>query len=316
MKMGYLLGGAVAAAAVFGYVDLARRPAASASASETRGVETGVGSTGDTPENGAALSGRVLETLDVAKYTYLRLATGQGEVWAAVPKAPIQTGATVTVEHAARMDHFASATLKRTFDVIYFGSLAGAPSVGTDLPPGHPPIGSNANRPSNGHVDLGKDPGIPEALLDNPGGALPPGHPSVGSGATTADGEPALPPGHPDSLSSSAPLAVPKLAKAPGPNGYRVGDVYANSQRLAGQRVRVRGMVTKVTLDVLGGTFLHLRDGSGDGAKKTDDLAVTTPEKPARGDVVVLEGVLRLDADLGIGYRYPALLENAIPVKE
>jgi hypothetical protein len=100
------------------------------------------------PGEGTALSGRVREVIDVAEYTYLRLETAEGEVWAAVSKSPVSVGNDVAVENPTRMDNFASTTLKRTFDVIYFGTLQSA-AVGPagQLPPGHPGIGDAASSP-------------------------------------------------------------------------------------------------------------------------------------------------------------------------
>jgi hypothetical protein len=317
MKMAHLLGAAiaVAAAAALGFGDYIHRP--TPISAEKHGEPMAALPRDETPNDGTAISGSVLESIDVAKYTYLRLSTRQGETWAAVPTAPVARGASVTVEHAIRMDHFASTTLKRTFDVIYFGSVAGASGTAGDPPEDHPAVGSNADQPIKGHLGMGKDPGVPEALLDEPSGALPPGHPSIGQGAMPADGEQALPPGHPGAAAPTpSPLVVPKLTRAPGSNGYLIASVYANERRLAGQRVRVRGLVTKVTPNVLGATFLHVHDGSGDAASQTDDLAIKTLDQPTRGDIVIFEGVLRSDVDVGAGYRYKALLEDATVVKE
>jgi DNA/RNA endonuclease YhcR with UshA esterase domain len=75
---------------------------------------------------GASIKGEVLEVRDVDAYTYLRLRTSDGEAWAAVGKTPVQKGAEVTIENAVVMHNFESKTLKRTFDKIAFGSLAGA----------------------------------------------------------------------------------------------------------------------------------------------------------------------------------------------
>jgi hypothetical protein len=67
--------------------------------------------------------GEVLETMDVANYTYLRLKTQEGETWAAVSKAAVTKGSEVTVYDPIRMTDFQSNTLNRTFATIYFGSL-------------------------------------------------------------------------------------------------------------------------------------------------------------------------------------------------
>lgn len=72
------------------------------------------------------LRGKIVETLDAASYTYLRLATPGGDVWAAVPKATFAVGTEVSIANAIPMDGFESKTLKRTFDHIVFGTVEGA----------------------------------------------------------------------------------------------------------------------------------------------------------------------------------------------
>jgi hypothetical protein len=67
--------------------------------------------------------GEVLETMDVANYTYLRLKTPDGEAWAAVSRTEVPRGSEVTLYDPIRMTDFASKTLNRTFATIYFGSL-------------------------------------------------------------------------------------------------------------------------------------------------------------------------------------------------
>lgn len=86
-----------------------------------------------------ALKGTVLEVKEVESYTYLRLKTSSGEVWAAVTKAPVKTGDEVTLGKVTVMSNFESKSLKTTFPTIYFGSLSGAAaSAGSAMPAGHP----------------------------------------------------------------------------------------------------------------------------------------------------------------------------------
>jgi len=257
-------------------------------------------------EESTVLSGSVLETFAASQYTYLRLATSSGEIWAAVPSASIAVGAKVTVENAARMTAFKSTTLKRTFDVIYFGTLAvdgvqkaAAPRFSPadalaradeqDLPPGHPDIGNSA---------LG--------AVGN-GDTLPAGHPDLG-GATAA----------PHAGSPAAPSALPEVAVAParGSNAHTIAQLSAQRMPLAGKRVRVRGQVTKVTEGVQGRTFFHVRDGKPGDPGPATDLVVTSESTPERGQVASFEGTLRADVDVGIGFKYPVLLENAVVVAE
>ena len=86
-----------------------------------------------------SLKGKVLERLDAPPYSYLRIKSGKDEVWAAVPKIEVAKGAEVTVLNAMPMANFESKTLKRKFEVVYFGTLEGsAPAAAA---PGAPPPG-------------------------------------------------------------------------------------------------------------------------------------------------------------------------------
>ena len=89
----------------------------------------------------STVTGEVLENKDVEIYTYLRLKTKDGEVWAAVGKAPVKKGDKVTVVNATMMTDFESKTLKKKFASIYFGNLAGtgaaAAGAGQGMPANH-----------------------------------------------------------------------------------------------------------------------------------------------------------------------------------
>ena len=50
---------------------------------------------------------------------------------------------------------------------------------------------------------------------------------------------------------------------------------------------------------------------SGDAAAGTNDISVTTTATPAVGDVVTVEGVVVLDRDIGAGYKFPTLVDDA-----
>jgi len=78
------------------------------------------------PIAGETVKGEILETMDAAGFTYMRLKTGSGEVWTAVRATPVTVGAQVTVENGMTMKNFESKTLKRSFPSIVLGDLAGA----------------------------------------------------------------------------------------------------------------------------------------------------------------------------------------------
>lgn len=89
-----------------------------------------------------ALTGTVLEVKEVESYTYLRLKTASGEVWAAVTKAAVKTGEEVTLGKVSVMTNFESKSLHKTFPTIYFGSLVGG---GSAMPAGHPAPAASAD---------------------------------------------------------------------------------------------------------------------------------------------------------------------------
>ncbi len=75
--------------------------------------------------------------------------------------------------------------------------------------------------------------------------------------------------------------------------------------------VLVRGKVVKFTPEVMGKNWIHLRDGTGSAADSTNDILVTTKDQTKVGDVVLAKGVVRTDVDLGSGYSYKVLIEEA-----
>ena len=89
------------------------------------------------------VTGTVLETMESGGYTYLKLKTSSGEVWAAVNKADVKKGSAATVTNPMLMENFESKTLNRKFDKIYFGTLGN--TGGGALPPGHPAVGGAPN---------------------------------------------------------------------------------------------------------------------------------------------------------------------------
>ena len=90
------------------------------------------------PAADGALHGKVVERIDAPNYTYLRLSSGQAEVWTAVPTTTVAVGTEVTVPQPQAMPGFESKTLNRKWDMIYFGSAAQTAAVGEAAPAPHP----------------------------------------------------------------------------------------------------------------------------------------------------------------------------------
>ncbi len=76
-----------------------------------------------------AINGRVVETMDAAGYTYMKLKTATGDVWAAVPQTKVAVGTNVTLAGNMTLDNFESKTLERKFEHIIFGNIAGPQSA-------------------------------------------------------------------------------------------------------------------------------------------------------------------------------------------
>ena len=166
----------------------------------------------------------------------------------------------------------------------------GAPAAKGELPPGHPPLGGSSGSAMDGAE-------MP-AMGETTGGA---------AGPSMADQ-------HRAAASGPSGVAVKKVERAAGPQGRTVAEVWAQRAKLANGPVAVRGQVVKST-EVMGRHFLHLRDGSGT-VGKDDDLTVTSQESIPVGEVVTLQGKVAVDLDLGAGYRYPVIVEDAQRVGE
>ncbi|MEM6929421.1 MAG: hypothetical protein AAF602_20950, partial [Myxococcota bacterium] len=89
-----------------------------------------------------------------------------------------------------------------------------------------------------------------------------------------------------------------------------VGTVYAELDARRDQSIVVYGTVAKAA-SAIGWQWVHLQDGTGDTEAGTHDLTIQTRQAVSRGQRVAFRGVLRKDVDLGFGYRYAALVEDA-----
>jgi len=102
-----------------------------------------------------------------------------------------------------------------------------------------------------------------------------------------------------------------KVPKATGADARTVAEIVTERSVLKGKSVVVRGKVVKFTPGVMGKNWVHLRDGSGSAAENTNDLLVTTNDETTVGDVVVATGVVHTDVELGSGYSYKVLVQEA-----
>jgi hypothetical protein len=263
-------------------------PAAATAAGEpaTAASATGEITGGAAPAAVRTVTGSVVETMNAANYTYLRLDTGDEKIWAATIQIDVKVGDRLVVPLEMSMRNFHAEKLGRDFPIIYFSSSVsregGAPVVPVGAAPAAAPDGQAA--PAAQAAPAGQ--GMP---------AMPAGHPPVGGAA-------------------KAPVTVTEVIP-PAPGGRSVADVWAQRTALAGKPVVVRGKVVKFLAGIMGRNWIHLQDGTGNAKDGTNDITVTTEATVAAGDLVTATGILVIDKDFGSGYRYAAIVENATIAK-
>ncbi|HEY7724625.1 MAG TPA: OB-fold nucleic acid binding domain-containing protein [Anaeromyxobacteraceae bacterium] len=225
--------------------------------------------------------GKVIEKVEAPPYSYLKLATPGGEAWAAVPQTNTAAGAEVTVVNAFPMKDFESKTLAKKFDVVYFGTLAG----------------------------LGDAPAAPAPVAGGPAMGAPAMPPPTAGGAEPSPAVMAAQ--HQAAAQGPSDVKIAKVAKAAGPSGRTVEELFAQRVQLKDKSAAVKGQVVKFSPGIMGRNWIHLRDGTGSAEKSTNDLTVTTQDDVKVGDVVTARGTVRVDRDFGAGYAYPVIVEDA-----
>ncbi len=219
----------------------------------------------------AGISGKVVETMNAAGYTYVYVDNGTEKIWAAAPEFSVKVGDDVMVPEGMAMHNYHSQSLDRDFDVVYF--------VESVL---------NASNPTMGHSSA-------------MGGAM----------GSSAGGDMKIPAGHPAIGGSKAPEDVDLTSVKKADGGKTIAEIYAEKADLSGKSVTLRGKVVKFSPQIMGTNWLHLQDGSGDLKTGNHDLTVTSNVQVKVGDTVLVTGVLTLDKDFGYGYKYDLIMENA-----
>lgn len=95
--------------------------------------------------------------------------------------------------------------------------------------------------------------------------------------------------------------------------GISVFDLYSTRDKLAGKTVILTGKVIKFMPEIMNKNWVHLQDGSN--FNGFNDITITTLEKVKVDDIVTLKGKVVLNKDLGSGYKYDVLVEDAVLVK-
>ncbi|MBU4376463.1 MAG: hypothetical protein KKD29_03185 [Candidatus Omnitrophica bacterium] len=227
----------------------------------------------------AVLKASIVEFKDVTNYTYLDLKDSTGRIWAAIPKAPVETGDEIELANIIVMKDFHSKSLDKTFATILFAvPFSKESNARCPLP--------NVETPAKTMA------GMPSGMMsgDMPRGAVP----RAGTGAGK----------------SREMLRDIRVVKATGDNAYTIEEIYAGKKTLAKSTVKVRAKVVKFMPNIMGKNWIHIQDGTGSAEKMNNDLTATTVETVNIGDEIIVQGALSVDKNLGSGYVFAALIED------
>lgn len=238
------------------------------------------------PSTEQVSSGVVKEMMNASGYTYMLVTSAGKDIWVAIPETPLKNGAEVNYYQGMEMKDFNSKTLNRTFPSIIFSSGLATAKADQQV---EAPKQSGSNDSFASAVKAERSTAAPAAINDT--------KESAGSSGAIV------------------PLAEISVEKATAANGYNVAELFSQAKDITGKKVQVRGKVVKVSPAIMGKNWIHLQDGTGDPMKNTHDLVVTTNENVELDATVIFEGVITANKDFGAGYKYDAIVEEAILIK-
>ncbi len=218
--------------------------------------------------------------LQASKYTYLHGRDTGADLWVAVPAMMAKMGATYYYKGGLQMTKFESKELNKVFESVTLLEGVSTDPNTAGAPPPAPATGTTA-------------------YADAP----------ATTGTTAMDAPPA---GHDDAgqyKRTSAPPEKKEVKVDAAKGGITIAALYANKDSYAGKTVRIKGQVTKYTPDVMNKNWVHIQDGTDNGGKF--DLAITTGMEAQLGETVTIEGKVSLNKDLGYGYFFDVIVEDA-----
>ncbi|PHR27391.1 MAG: DNA-binding protein [Desulfotalea sp.] len=237
------------------------------------------------PSAEQVVSGSIKETMNASGYTYMLVTSAGNDTWVAIPETPVKIGDTVKYYQGMEMKDFNSKTLDRTFSSIIFSpGIAGATTL---------EVASATNSGSNDSFSSA-------IKAERSTVTANPINEAKDSGG---------------SAGAIVPLAELSVEKATGANSYTVSELFSQAKDITGKKIQVRGKVMKVSPAIMGKNWIHLQDGTGDPMQNTHDLVLTTSENIKLNATVTFEGIIIANKDFGAGYKYDAIVEEAILIK-
>lgn len=214
---------------------------------------------------------KVLETMNGGGYTYAKVDESGTIYWIAGPQSNITVGSKISFLEQMVMTDFTSKALNKTFDQILFVSAI----VPTDK--------SAQSTSAQGSTAQ-----------------------TTAQGKAGADAHANC--NHDKELTLAPVASTVKVAK--NASGYTIEELYTKKTALKDKSVKINAKVVKVSKNIMGKDWVHLQDGSGTAG--TDDIIATAANSTVQvGDSVTANGTVKTDVDLGYGYKFPVLIEEA-----
>ena len=246
----------------------------------------------------ALLKASIVEFKDVKNYTYLNLEDSTGQIWAALPKIPVEKGQEIEISNIIVMKDFNSKTLDKTFDVILFA----VPSTEKNaysaqheaMPDKMMPKTPSSDMMSGGMPPDMMSGGMPPDMMS---GGMPPDAYLPGQGMMTGKTE-------------TIPQNI-KVSKAEGKDAYTIEEIYSKKETLKNNPVRVRAKIVKFLPNIMGKNWIHIQDGTGKAEDANYDITVAGLETANVGDEVIVYGTLAVNKDLGSAHTFAVIIEDA-----
>ncbi len=219
----------------------------------------------------------VQEVLQASQYTYLHAKDAKTDLWLAVPSMHAKSGDTYYYEGGIEMKKFESKELSKVFEsIILLEKLNSEPKedaiVASDKPTSY-------------------------AATESP----------ATTAAASQDGAPATGENY---TRKATPPEKKEIKVTAAKGGISIADLFSKKESYSGKSVKIKGQVTKYTPAVMGKNWIHIQDGTESAGKF--DLAVTSSAEVKVGDQATFEGKISLNKDLGYGYFFDVIMEDAV----
>ncbi|MCK9472125.1 hypothetical protein [Sulfurimonas sp.] len=100
------------------------------------------------------------------------------------------------------------------------------------------------------------------------------------------------------------------ISVAKNKGGYTIEELYTKKAALKDKSVKINAKIVKISKNIMGKDWIHLQDGSGSAG--TNDIIATAVNSTVQvGDTVTANGIVKTDIDLGYGYNFSVLIEEA-----